>query len=111
MKGLVNKLWYDLYHIYLYHEIPINSNWYLILATQETEIRRIMVRSQLRANSSWRLISKKTLHQKKKKKGGGAGGGAGGVAQGVGPEFKTPVLPKTASQIEQQVYMKPFMYI
>jgi hypothetical protein len=71
MKGLVNKLWYDLYHIYLYHEIPINSNWYLILATQETEIRRIMVRSQLRANSSWRLISKKTLHQKKKKKGGG----------------------------------------
>jgi hypothetical protein len=54
--------------------------WWLtpvILATQETEIRRIMVRSQ-----PWQIVheilSQKDQSQKR----------AGGVAQSVGPEFK-----------------------
>jgi hypothetical protein len=54
--------------------------WWLtpiILATQEAEIRRIVVQSQPQANSSQDPISKKSLHKK-----------AGGVVQGVGPEFK-----------------------
>jgi hypothetical protein len=51
--------------------------WWLtpaILATQETEIRRITVRSQPRQIVPGDPISKKTLCQK--------------VAEGVGPEFK-----------------------
>jgi hypothetical protein len=44
----------------------------VILATQEAEIRRIMVRSQPWTNRSRDLILKKTHHKKKK---------AGGVAQ------------------------------
>jgi hypothetical protein len=58
--------------------------WWLtpvILATQEAEIRRIAVRSQ-----PWQIVhealSRKTLHKKR----------AGGVAQGVGPKIKPPVL-------------------
>jgi hypothetical protein len=51
----------------------------VILATQETEIRRIMVQSQPWANSSRDPISKKTHHKEK----------AGGVAQDGGPEFKS----------------------
>jgi hypothetical protein len=52
----------------------------VILTTQETEIRRITVRSQPWANSSQDPISKKKkIHHKKR---------AGGMAQGVGPEFK-----------------------
>jgi hypothetical protein len=49
----------------------------VILATQEAEIKRIMVRSQ-----PWQTIQE-TLSQKdpSQKR-------AGGVAQGVGPEFK-----------------------
>jgi hypothetical protein len=52
----------------------------VILATQEAEIRRIVVWSQ--ANSSTRPYLKKTLDKKKKR------GEAGRVAQGEGPEFK-----------------------
>jgi hypothetical protein len=48
----------------------------VILATQEAEIRRILVQSQLGHNSS------------KKKKKNSAQKRAGGVVQGVGPEFK-----------------------
>jgi hypothetical protein len=54
----------------------------VILAMQEAEIRRIMVRSQTRQ------IVLKTLSQKKKKNKPSQKIGAGGVAQGVGPEFK-----------------------
>jgi hypothetical protein len=50
----------------------------VILATQEAEIRKIMVHSQPRQ------IVRETLSQKKKTK----KGGASGVAQGVGPEYK-----------------------
>jgi hypothetical protein len=51
----------------------------VILATQEAELRRIVVRSQPWAISSRDPISEKKKHHKKR---------AGGVAQGVGPEFK-----------------------
>jgi hypothetical protein len=57
----------------------------IILAMKEAEIRRIVVQSQPRANSSWDTILKKSLHQKR----------AGGVAQGVGrPWVQTPVKKK-----------------
>jgi hypothetical protein len=46
--------------------------------TQEAEIRRIMVWSQAWVNSSETLSLKNPSHKKK----------SGGVAQGVGPEFK-----------------------
>jgi hypothetical protein len=49
----------------------------IILAIQDTEIRRIVVQSQTQANSSQDPISKKTKQKTD-----------GGVAQGVGPEFK-----------------------
>jgi hypothetical protein len=49
----------------------------IILASQEAEIRRIAVRSQPR-QTVLKTLSQKTLHKKR----------AGGVAQGVGPEFK-----------------------
>jgi hypothetical protein len=49
----------------------------VILATQEEEIRRIMVQSQL-GQVVHETLSQKTPSQK----------GAGRVAQGVGPEFK-----------------------
>jgi hypothetical protein len=54
----------------------------VILATQETEIRSITVRSQ-----SGQIVGE-TLFQKSPSK-----KGTGGVAQGVGPEFK-PQHPK-----------------
>jgi hypothetical protein len=49
----------------------------VILATQETEIRRIMVQSQPR-QIVHKTLFRKTLHKNR----------AGGVAQGEGPEFK-----------------------
>jgi hypothetical protein len=49
----------------------------VILAAQEEEIKRIKVQSHSGQNSSQDPISK-ILHTKR----------AGGVAQGVGPEFK-----------------------
>jgi hypothetical protein len=51
----------------------------VILATKKVEIRRIGVRNQPGQNSLRDPISKKTHHQKR----------AGGVAQGVGPKFKS----------------------
>jgi hypothetical protein len=50
----------------------------VILPTQETEIRRIKVRSQPRQTVCETLSLKTPSHTKK----------AGGMAQGVGPEFK-----------------------
>jgi hypothetical protein len=50
---------------------------FVILATQEAKIRRITVRSQSRQIAR-EFLSLKNLSQKR----------AGGVAQGVGPEFK-----------------------
>jgi hypothetical protein len=49
----------------------------VILATQETEIRRITVQSQP-GQIVCKTLSQKNLHKKR----------AGEVAQGVGPEFK-----------------------
>jgi hypothetical protein len=46
----------------------------IIPATQEAEIRRFVVQ---KANSSWDPILKKKSRKR-----------AGGVAQGIGPEFK-----------------------
>jgi hypothetical protein len=51
----------------------------VILGTQEAKIKNIVVLSQPGANSSWDPILKKKKAHKKR---------AGGVAQGVGPEFK-----------------------
>jgi hypothetical protein len=50
---------------------------FVILATQEAEIRRIVAQSQHREIVQ-ETLSQKLLTQKR----------AGGVAQGVGPEFK-----------------------
>jgi hypothetical protein len=58
--------------------------WWLtpvILATQEAEIRRITVRTQLGQQFTRPYLGKKTCHTQKR---------AGGVAQGVCPEFKPP---------------------
>jgi hypothetical protein len=56
------------------------SRWLtpVILATQEAEIRKIVVRSSALANSSTRPYLKKPFTIK----------GAGGEAQGLGPKFK-----------------------
>jgi hypothetical protein len=55
----------------------------IILATQEAEIRRIMVLS-LPGQIVCQTLSQKTYHKKR----------AGGVAQGVGPEFKPQYCKK-----------------
>jgi hypothetical protein len=62
------------------------------LATQETEIRRITVRSQPQANSSQDPISKKTHHKKR----------AGGVGQGEGLEFKPQCCKKQQKQKQKK---------
>jgi hypothetical protein len=49
----------------------------VILATQEAEIRRIMVRSH-HGQIVHKTLSQKNIHKNR----------AGGVAQGEGPEFK-----------------------
>jgi hypothetical protein len=51
----------------------------IILSTWEAEIKRITVQSQPRQIVQETLSQKKTHHKKKR---------AGGVAQGIGPEFK-----------------------
>jgi hypothetical protein len=56
----------------------------VILATQEAEIRNIIVRSQPR-KIVCKTLSQKTHHKKR----------AGGVAQGVSPEFKLQYHKKT----------------
>jgi hypothetical protein len=63
----------------------------VIPTTQEAEIRRITVRSQHWANHSEDPISKKTLHKNR----------AGGVAQGIGPEFKPQYWKKKKRHIFQ----------
>jgi hypothetical protein len=55
----------------------------VILATQEMKIRRTAVRSQPR-QIVLETLSQKNLSQKR----------AGGVAQGVGPEFKPSIAKK-----------------
>jgi hypothetical protein len=57
----------------------------VILAIQEAEIKRIRVRSQLR-QIVCDTLSQKYPTQKR----------AGGVARGVGPEFKPPYFKKEA---------------
>jgi hypothetical protein len=54
----------------------------IILATQKAEIKRITVQSQSQANNLWDSILKKITKR------------AGGVAQGVGPEFKPQYCQK-----------------
>jgi hypothetical protein len=56
----------------------------IILATQEAEIRRIMVRSQPR-QIVCKTLSQKSPHKHKTHK---HKKGPGGVAQGIVPEFK-----------------------
>jgi hypothetical protein len=66
--------------IFLYKLYNSAGCWWLtpvILATQEAEIRRIKVPSQP-GQAVHKTLSRKNLPQKR----------AGGVAQGVGPEFK-----------------------
>jgi hypothetical protein len=66
------------------------GRWYLmpvILATQETEIRRIEVQSQSR-----QIVMRHYLKKKKKNR-------AGGVAPGEGPEFK----PHTAKKKKKRL--------
>jgi hypothetical protein len=53
-----------------------------ILATQEAEIRRIEVQSQTGQ------VARETLSQKKPKNKKPSQKRAGGMAQGIGPEFK-----------------------
>jgi hypothetical protein len=55
----------------------------VILATQEAEIRRIMVQSQP-GQIVHKTLSRKTLHKNR----------AGGVAEGEGPEFKPQYFKK-----------------
>jgi hypothetical protein len=55
----------------------------VILATQETEIRMVAVRS-LPGQIVCKTLSRKTLHKNR----------AGGVAQGESPEFKTQYAKK-----------------
>jgi hypothetical protein len=55
----------------------------VILATQEAEIRRITVQSQT-GQIAHETISQKKNHKKRD----------GGVAQGLGPEFKPQYLGK-----------------
>jgi hypothetical protein len=62
----------------------------VIPATQEAEIRRIVARSQPR-QTACETLSQKNPSQKR----------AGGVARGVGPEFK-PQYHKTNKQTNKQ---------
>jgi hypothetical protein len=66
----------------------------VILTTQEAEIRKIMVRRQL-GQLSLQNYLKKTHHKK--------GASAGGVAQGVGPEFKPQYHKKKSIDVYQML--------
>jgi hypothetical protein len=60
----------------------------VILVTQETEIRRIVVQSQPR-QIVCKTLSRKILHKSR----------AGGVAQGEGPEFKPQYRQKKKEKL------------
>jgi hypothetical protein len=64
----------------------------VILATQEVEIRRIVVQKPAQANSQRDSISKKCISQKR----------AGGMVQGVGPEFKPKYHIPTHKKMKAQ---------
>jgi hypothetical protein len=75
--------------IFFFSHKDLAGRWWLtpvILATQEAEIRKITVQSQLWANSLQDPISKNPSHTHTK---------ASGVAQHVGPEFKPQPPQKT----------------
>jgi predicted P-loop ATPase len=62
------------------------GHWWItsvILATQEAELRRVVVQSQPR-QIVHEILSQKTHHKKR----------TGGVTQGVGPEFKPQYCKK-----------------
>jgi hypothetical protein len=72
----------------------------VILATQEAEIRRIMVGSQPGQKVH------KTLSQKKKKKTEPSQKRAGGVAQGGRACIQTPVLQENKTKLKQRSLTK-----
>jgi hypothetical protein len=74
----------------------------VILATLEAGFRRIVVLSQPGGNSSQDSISKKNPSQKKR---------AGGVAQGVGPEFKLQYHKKKKSYRDKYKYAKNHCHV
>jgi hypothetical protein len=78
----------------MYKELKEAGHWWLtfiILATQEAEVRRITVQSQPGQIVS-KMLSRKNPSQKR----------AGGIAQGVGPEFK-PQYCKNTKKERQKV--------
>jgi hypothetical protein len=66
----------------------------VILATQEAEIRRIVVRNQPGQIEIETLSQKKNLHKK----------GLGGVAQSVGPKFKPQYHKKKVCNSERKFW-------
>jgi hypothetical protein len=73
----------------------------VILATQKAKIRRIAVRSQPWANSFSRPYVEKIHHKK----------GLGGMAQGVGPEFKLQYRKKKRTGGMIQVIKSLIAYV
>jgi hypothetical protein len=63
-----------------------------ILATQEAEIRRIVVQSQP-GQTVYKTLSRKTLHKTR----------TGGVVQSEGPEFKPQYCQKKKEEHKQQM--------
>jgi hypothetical protein len=70
----------------MYSKLGASGAQPVILATQEAEIRRIVVRSQL-GFFKRPYLEKNPSHKHKKKR-------PGGVSQGVGPEFKLQYCKK-----------------
>jgi hypothetical protein len=73
----------------------------VILATQEAETERIMIRSQPKQ------ILQETLSQKKKP----SQNRAGGVAQGEGPEFKSQYWGKKAFEAAGCWWLMPLILV
>jgi hypothetical protein len=76
--------------------IPTGCRWLtpVIPATQKAEIRRIEVQSQPGQIVHETLSEKNTSHQRR----------AGGMAQGVGPEFKLQYSQKKKNYKETHLY-------